>query len=238
MDKSWYHIHGLSGKTVSWIPSDSEERYKQNLLRRPDLLKKYGWDEHSVSYTFNKEGFRADEFTGGVGDSVVFLGCSLTVGVGMPLEDTWAYKVASILGLRRYNLGIGAGSNDTCFRMAYYWIPRLRPKYVVMLSPSENRIELITDEEQFLFVPSMYYDRFDGFYQEWIGHPANAQMNRIKNVMGVQTVCNSIGVPLLEIPVDDFLFNVQPIGRDLMHPGREWNDMVASAVLEKMQVVA
>jgi hypothetical protein len=59
----------------------------------------------------------------------------------------------------------------------------------------------------------------------------------LKNVMGVQTICNSIGVPLIEMPMEnvsgDLTIN-RIEGRDLMHPGREWNEVVASRFLDKI----
>ena len=134
--QSWYSMFDFAGKTSTWCPSDTEVRFDQNMAdpKQRALMEEYGWTRENVSYTFNAEGFRAEEFTDGVNDSVLFLGCSHTVGIGVDLESSWAYKVAHSLGLRRYNLGIGAGSADTCFRLAHHWIPLLRPKYVMMLT--------------------------------------------------------------------------------------------------------
>jgi len=204
-------------------------------------LEKYGWTRDNVSYTFNQYGFRADQFTRGSSDSVVFLGCSLTVGIGVDLESTWAYKVASSLGLRRYNLGVGASSADTCFRLAHHWIPRLQPKYVIMLTPSDTRIEMVLEKYLVNFMPTMstyiekeYAGILEAFYNGWLSHPANREMNRLKNVMGVRTICNSIGVPLLEIPVEkNWNGKERKFGRDLMHPGTEWHETVAKTFMEK-----
>jgi hypothetical protein len=216
-------------------------------------LENNGWSRDSITYTFNKDGFRSEEFTYEPSDSVLFLGCSLTVGIGMRLEDTWAYKVATTLGLRRYNLGVGGGGSDMCFRLAYHWIPRLRPKYVVMLTPSAERMEIVMDTENLLYLPAVH-DNKNSFYYNWLSHPANAEMNRLKSVMGVQTICNGIGVPLVEMPVEKCyggrdskeswirdLF--QPdrvkanIGRDLMHPGSSWHDGVADRVLVEIDKI-
>ena len=235
--QSWYKIHGYAGKTVAWCPSDSEIAFNQNMANAKTRakLEEFGWTKDNISYTFNKEGFRSDEFTDGADDSVLFLGCSHTVGIGVDLESTWSYKVASSLGLRRYNLAIGAGSADTCFRLAHYWIPKLRPKYVMMLTPSATRFEIVKDKEVIQFLSGKIPDvTVSGFYEHWLSNFANSQLNRLKNVMGVRTICNGIGTPLVEIPIDK-LFNrtMTPSARDLMHPGREWNEVVAERFLDK-----
>lgn len=237
--QSWYKIKGYAGKTVTWCPSDSEHRFKENVAdpRQLARLDKFGWTRDNVSYTFNRDGFRADEFTGGAHDSIVFLGCSLTIGIGMTLEDTWAYKVASSLGLRRYNLGVGGGGPDMCFRLAHHWIPRLRPKYVVMMTPNASRIEILTQDNNLLCLPNM--NNPTEFYTDWLSYPANADMNCLKSVMGIQTICNSIGVPLIDIPVDECIVGShQSWARDLMHPGREWNEKIANLFLERMNLGA
>lgn len=240
--QSWYKIYGYAGKTVTWCPSDSEDRWDANMAN-PDLrarLNKFGWTRDNVSYTFNKDGFRSEEFTYEPSDSVLFLGCSLTVGIGMTLEETWAYKVASSLGLRRYNLGVGGSGSDMCFRLAYHWIPRLRPKYVVMLTPNAARLEILDETENLLYLAS--HTANSAFFINWLMHPANADMNRLKSVMGVQTICNSIGVPLIEVPVEDVIVprngeRYQSWARDLMHPGNTWNERVTSTIMEKISAL-
>lgn len=141
-----------------------------------------------------------------------------------------------------------------CFRLAYHWIPRLRPKYVVMLTPNAGRLEILDETENLLYMPS--HTSNSPFYMRWLLHPANADMNRLKNVMGVQTICNSIGVPLIEMPVEEHTVPrknepveswerdiLQPnpskafLARDLMHPGWTWNLRVEKMFMEKISAL-
>jgi hypothetical protein len=259
--QSWYKIYGFAGKTFAWCTSDTEQRFDAHMAdpKNRKRLEDNRWARDSISYTFNKDGFRAEEFNYEPDDSVLFLGCSLTIGIGMRLEDTWAYKVADTLGLRRYNLGVGGGGSDMCFRLAYHWIPLLRPKYVVMLTPHAGRMEIVMDTENLKYIPSEpTHIHENGFYRNWLSHPANADMNRLKSVMGVQTICNGIGVPLVEIPVEMCWGRrekkqpwtpdlIQPervgervganVGRDLMHPGGSWHDEVANRFLDELMII-
>lgn len=245
-------------KTVNWVPGDEEWRFNENMadLGQRALLEKFGWTRDSISYTFNEHGFRADEFTYEPNDSVLFLGCSLTMGIGMNLEDTWVYKAASSLGLRRYNLGIGGGSPDMCFRLAHHWIPRLRPKYVMMLTPFSTRIELVMDNRVIQFVPNMplptpnrvygkiveeLREKFVSFYDSWLSHPANTDMNGLKCSLGVQSICDSFDTQLIEIPMDSLIIKPQDkegwnstVARDLRHPGVTWNQAVLDQFLENI----
>ena len=238
--QSLYTLNGSAGKTIKWCQSDSEERFDEHMANAKSRakLEEFGWTRDNVSYTFNRDGFRSEEFTYEPNDSVLFLGCSLTAGIGVDLESSWAYRVASSLGLRRYNLGIGAGSADTCFRLAHHWIPLLRPKYVMMLTPSDTRKEVLAGNEIINCMANMTYlpdEKIKDFYNYWLMHPANAEMNQLKNVMGVQTICNSIGVPLVEIHSNILASSrMATAGRDLMHPGREWNEKVATRFLDKI----
>jgi len=250
--QSWYKIHEYAGKTFAWCGSDTEQRFDGNMAdpKNRKRLENNGWARDSISYTFNKDGFRSEEFNYEPDNSVLFLGCSLTIGIGMRLEDTWTYKVANTLGLRRYNIGVGASSADTCFRLSHHWIPRLRPKYVMMMTPGNMRMEMVLDKHLVNLTPNTpnnarhtnahHVEMLQGFYDVWLSHPANSELNRLKNVMGVQTICNSIGIPLVEMPAEEALkvidWKLRATGRDLMHPGREWNDRVAQVFLEKLSV--
>ena len=252
--QSWYKIQGYAGKTSTWCPSDTELRFDQNMAdpKQRKLMEEYGWTRDNVSYTFNKDGFRSEEFTYEPDDSVLFLGCSHTVGLGVDLESSWTYKVASSLGLRHYNLGVGGGGPDMCFRLAHHWIPRLRPKYVMMLTPMAGRMEIVVENAIIQLLPKSLkhlertlIDKLEPFYNAWLSHPANTDMNLLKCSLGVESICNSIGVPLIEIPLDKLELEtfmgpegwwIGNIARDLLHPGKEWHQAVADKFLDKLSI--
>lgn len=248
--QSWYSLNKFIDTTTNWCPSDTEQRFNENMAdtKQRAKMEEFGWTRENVSYTFNKDGFRSEEFTDGVNDSVLFLGCSLTAGIGVDLESSWAYKVASSLGLRRYNLGVGGGGPDMCFRLAHHWIPRLRPKYVMMLTPNAARMEIVLNDAIIPCLPNMTHldadimRKVEGFYNGWLSHPANADMNLLKTSLGVQSICNSVGVELIEIQVEKL--NLYPnieyktwmstLGRDLLHPGKEWHEAVTARFLDEI----
>lgn len=237
-----YKMWGFSGTTRNWVITDTEELYKQNIKdpRYREQLIEYGWDDTSVTYQFNSHGFRCEEFNLDTErDSIVFLGCSLTAGVGIPLEDTWAYKVAKTLGLRCYNLGIGGTSADGCFRLAQHWIPILKPKYVCMLSPAMGRMELIDGDNIFGFLPlhlvpndemrrnlqrvteivlddtekkQFSFSQINSFYTLWATNNINIEMNLKKNQYAIRHICEKNNVKIFDLTTEDVgpIFN--PVG--------------------------
>lgn len=69
------------------------------------MLEKNNWINNSFTYSFNRDGFRCKEFTDG--PNIMFLGCSLTVGIGIPESTRWTDIVADKLNLRCANIESG-----------------------------------------------------------------------------------------------------------------------------------
>jgi len=134
-----YYRH--ANQTLSWLGFDQELYYKNNLKINYDQLQENGWiDYEPFTYSFNSLGFRGPEFTDE--PCLVTLGCSLTFGIGLPYDSTWAVLLAKKLDLKLVNLGVGGTSNDVAFRLAYSWLPRLNPKIVVLNATFSDRFEI------------------------------------------------------------------------------------------------
>lgn len=219
-----------ANKTLNWLPMDTEIRYNTNFKENHNKLKEFGWDSPSnaISYHFNEHGFRSDDFSHS--SSVLFLGCSLTLGIGVPYEKTWAYLVSKSLNLANYNLGIGGGSNDTAFRLGHYWIPKLMPKLVVWKMPDQDRIELLDrNEAHRILMTGKNYSPWADYYKIYVSQNFNGTLNRQKNLLAVTHICQNLNIPLVtmdnHIPRYDF-------GRDLAHPGIKSNQFHANTVID------
>ena len=109
-----------------------------------------------ISYAFNAHGFRCDEFMNSA--SVLYLGCSITEGVGLKQSDTWASQVHSRLFQNEpfYNLGKAANSIDANIRHALILIEtfKIKPNYIFFFVPAIFRYELMTDLGIFNYVPN------------------------------------------------------------------------------------
>jgi len=210
---------------------DTEKRYLDNLNTKRDLLKKCNWIDADITYKFNSYGFRSDDFSYEPG--IVFLGCSHTVGVGLPVESTWSHMVSTRLNVKRYNLGIGGASNDTAFRLGHHWIPQLQPKLVIFLSTNTARTELHTANTiEDIGVYNNFYNN-SVYYKEWVTNKTNTDMNYLKNLLALQQICSQHDIKFLH----EKFFNIEKteqLARDLVHLGVEPNKLIAEYFLSKL----
>ena len=227
-----------------WLPTDTKENYEK-LIQDPEHRKYFaemGWDQPGdITYKLNSHGFRCDEFSSG--PYVVALGCSYTVGIGLPIHDTWAYKVGEALNLKVANLGWGGYSADTCYRLAEYWVPELRPDYVCMLAPPKSRFELLLEDGHDLqvevFMPqseSQFYNINDQYIKHWFLNEKNAEINQRKNTLAVRQLCLDLNIPCTVIDGNTYMSRSrEEVGyaRDYMHSGPIAHKLVSKIFLNK-----
>lgn len=233
-----YYSHHAN-KTLLWIDSDQEESWLANMSdpqRRAQLVK-YGWDiPNAITYKFNSDGFRCNEFTDDQG--VIALGCSFTAGVGLPVDHIWASLVAKRMGLRLWNLGIGGASMDTCYRLLYLWIERLQAQYVLLLTPPIQRFELHTSTTVHCFHPQTIIHDIQKY---WYAMPSNGLLNFDKNLMAIQHLCHRHGKTLIVKSHEKDLFGLQPRdhwppARDMLHVGTLEHQHLAEKFLKEIDV--
>lgn len=228
----------------SWCPTDTEELWHHNRTTREQDLKRYGWWEQSnIAYSFNSQGFRSVDFDT-TRPSMMALGCSITVGIGLHQKDIWCERVSEKLGLPCWNLAQGGAGMDTLFRMAEHWIPRLRPTRVVMLCPSarfeimntQNRAQMLLPAEQ----QGRHYNphHLAEFYREWVMNPENIRLHDLKNLWAIERLCDRLKTPLHHWQWADMFGNkVDDFARDLAHPGAGVQAQFAERVLREIKPV-
>ena len=224
----------LANQVLEWLPTDTKENYEK-LIQDPghrEYFADLGWDQPgAITYRFNSHGFRADEFDHE--PCMVALGCSYSIGIGLPDEATWARQTATALGLKCANLAWGGYSADSCYRLAEYWIPKLTTRYVCMLVPPRSRIELLLDKEtpttrqlpMEVFLPksqSSLFDPNDNYLKHWFLNDENAKINQRKNILAIRQLCADSNIPCTVYNADDHMWwSREAIGyaRDYMHGG-------------------
>ncbi len=229
-DKDYFKspMANLANQELSWLPMDTENLYKKNLKTKRKLLKKYNWIDQKFTYKINSDGFRCERLKENQ-DCIIFFGCSFTIGIGLPIETVWPTIVAEKLGLKCYNLGIGGGSNDTAFRLGYYYIPKLKPKLVILLDTFSDRFELFDQDRNFV-----QYGHWsaDSYYKKWSFMDINGQINQTKNALALSSICGSNDARFLKFSVND----MEPfdLARDLCHNGVKSNKVFAEKVLKSL----
>jgi hypothetical protein len=234
----------LANQTLEWLPTDTKENYEK-LIQDPahqEYFAKLGWDKPgAITYKFNSYGYRADEFNGG--PYLVTLGCSYTAGIGLPDEVTWPRQVASAMGLKCANLAWGGYSADSCYRLAEYWLPRLNPDYVCMLTPPRHRIEVLLDPsfQQLgveVFMPQSYSSLFspsDHYLKHWFLNDENAKINQRKNIQAIRQLCVDLNIPCTIYNAEDHMWwSREEIGyaRDYMHGGPKIHNILTKKFVD------
>ena len=223
----------LANQEFNWNGTDSEELYQKNLRTNPAELERYNWIDRTITYKFNSHGFRADEFDSSA-PGVMFIGCSHTLGVGLPVESTWAHIVSTTLKLKNYNLGVGGSSNDTAFRLAYHWIEQLKPSLVVFLSAERTRLELqfVNDQIYDLSVWPIGFPTVDNFMKCWHSNDTNSDMNYLKNTLAVKQLCSERGIKYIQREAVNI--HLRDKARDLQHYGEKTHQHIAAMFLSKL----
>jgi len=150
-------------KKRKWFPSDTRKQY---LIAKEKYKILYG--PNDIEYKFNNKGFRCDNFEDWTKHPyrILFAGCSMTEGIGLPLEDTWAKimhkKICKHLKIKIPFWSIAAGGTglDEMTRYLYHYFDLLRPQIIISNLPEINRREF-WDPESLVFAPISNQERID-----------------------------------------------------------------------------
>lgn len=232
------HMH--AGQRYDWLGEDNPENF-ENALRAPESRTKLatsGWLEKQIEYKFNQDGFRSPEFDQEHPHLCAF-GCSFTFGVAIREEEIYCNLVANELGVTCYNFGVTGGSDDTSWRLARTWLPRLHPRLVIYQQTFEQRFEIIDDRQHATVMGinaalggKVAVGQGD-LYKTWMTNEVNWQVNAEKNLMAIKNLCHDLAIKLIVIRYEDFFKRTDDCSRDLHHPSPDVNKIVAQSILEK-----
>lgn len=136
--------------SIKWRLPDTEELFDHHMSKKDTKrqLKLAGWTKDNISYRFNNYGFRTDDDfdVKNPKSGNFFLGCSITEGTGLNVEDTWGFKINQKLGGVFYNFGQSGTGLDTQYRLFKTWAPIIKPKRAFTLGSFEPRREFFTKD--------------------------------------------------------------------------------------------
>jgi hypothetical protein len=235
----WHFGTTHAGRTYEWLSMDTEESF-QRLMQDPEHRQYFcskGWDRPgAITYKINSHGFRSEEFDS-TAASLVSLGCSFTNGIGLPETATWSHLVAQATGLKNYNLAWPGTSADTCFMLAQYWLPVLRPQLVVMAAPPKHRFDLISEDPKLphnTYMPSATWIPLDDhFVKTWLLNDRNAELNNSRNQWAVQGLCADLGITCLTYDAHECFSKSREeseYARDYKHAGPRGHQLLAERI--------
>jgi hypothetical protein len=230
--------------TKYWMePNDLEHHWLQNQQEpsRWEYLKQQGWlDSQAIEYILNRHGFRGDDFTESV--DAVALGCSYTFGHALPQHLIWTWKVSQTLGIKIANLGMNGAGISSCFRVLKYWLPTLRPKWILLLAPHLNRLEVVVSQRDDRMHTEMYLPRFtqepERFLRDYWFTDYNGLLERERSILAMRYLAVEYRADIIMMSVEQaeqHLWGLNDLARDFEHPGPRFQQRVADFFLEKIQ---
>lgn len=242
--KTFNYWSNYSNQELDFFSTDTIELYQKNISENYETMKSFNWIDTKFNYKFNSLGFRSDEFTD---HSILFLGCSITQGIGMPVEKIFPTLVSRKLDMPCINLGIERTSANTAFRLAYHFLPKLKPKIVVATLLYPHRLELLLPDKAIHFIPNIKYQQRDSYsakyyvdyYDKWLSSVENSTLNYKKNILAINQLCDLNGIKFVNytdfIQQDkaaSMMLDSTSRARDLVHPGESTHQLLAKQLLE------
>ena len=198
------------GKTVQWCHTDTPENLNKNPHRND-------WENADVTYTFNKQGFRTYDLVSLFKQPVnIALGCSHTLGVGMPADSIWPALIEKDTGIPTLNLGIGGGSTDCVSRILMNVSSLYTVRTVFIAWP-----ELTRFEKYFPHSISNMQSHDAGAEDVWNMSDSQSSQRFYKNQAIVYMLSKMHNFLVKEVDATDIIIKYRPHqqARDGMHPG-------------------
>lgn len=216
-DKSFNNI-------AFWMPSDTQDLWRRNSKKYPELMTELGWTEDNVFYKFDKYGFRNDENFDKAKHYNLVLGCSHTFGIGVRNEHVWYNHLKSKFPEPFYNAAIPGGSIGGCVRsLMGLQSEGMKIKRVFALIPDRTRYDVFWDTGENWEVVSWWTDHPKDL-TKWILAEQTLLMFYNTNRLALKQLCQQSNIEFVDIAVDsgddvDVRICEDRKARDLMHPG-------------------
>lgn len=223
----------LANQTLEWLPMDTAELYVKNLAHNREKLELNGWIDKKITYQFNSQGFRCAEFS--EEPSIMCLGCSFTIGIGLPIETIWPELIAKQLKMQCANFGIGGSSPDTAFRLCHGYIDKIKPKIVIFMVPPSIRCEFVAENNISNIIVSTDDKQHQDFFKLWASDDNNDYFNREKNILGIKMLCMERNIKFILTEAKELInLSSHLRARDLVHRGADAHQNISKVLLERI----
>lgn len=235
-----------------WLSTDSFARYDPS---------KSAYGLGDVFYKINSNGYRSIEFDPtSTKKKILFVGDSLTVGVGLPYKDNWTTIFTTELGNRdgceyeQHNLGVAGISNDVIAQIAFQAIPIIKPVLVLALFTESSRLVHFPRYDERVDIRAQQSNGrdqniADGYFA--LQTDANDMFRFVRSFNIIDSACRIHNIPWMwshwpvnNLPLSEMSDLVDMSNhferpdkiidraRDGLHPGHLWNSELAASVLK------
>lgn len=154
----------------------------------------------------------------------IALGCSYTYGAHLNREEAWPWLLEQLIETEVYNFGVGGGGLDTISRLAYYWVPKIRPKNVLIALKNIGLFEIFWNGSWIKLTPSEngFWEGVDiTMKEEQLFSKENVYINYYKHVEFIKHICRKYACNL--VLIDDDIPKSDHLAADGLHGGAPWH---------------
>ena len=206
---------------TDWSGTDTFRNFKKN----PEADK---WNDIGITYNFSNEGFRTYDFESLIDAKIdVALGCSHTMGVGLPVDWVWPNLVEKSRPYPMLNLGLGAGASDTVARILTNITGLFQIQTVFIFWPDMRRFEIYKDNTVEFIIPNNSQIEHAWNMDDNISRQRLYKNKLVTDLLGHNTVNLTDGNFRKDYQDTDF-------ARDGIHFGPETHKLIAKIFLEKL----
>lgn len=229
-----------------WELHDSEEKFNLHLKdeKSKNTLELAGWTRDNIRYRINDAGFRMDQNFRDLlpGNCNFYLGCSITFGIGLNLEDTWAWQLNRDLGGSFVNLSWPGGGIEAQYRLLRSWARRFRPRRAYTIGAFPNRREILLGQGKASRLGPWMDGKDLGLYRSLINED-ESRISFIRSMDAMRAVCAENDIEFY-VPCNQGVIEMQQQedgdlpARDLMHRGKSWHLRIAKKPMNWWQRLA
>ena len=220
-------VHYSQGKigNQEWLKYDEEAVFVANCNKYPNNKSLKYYKENPIEYGFNELGYRTPDDFNDTDEGNVFLGCSNTIGAGLHLENTWAYKLNKHIGGKFWNLSQGGCGIQTDYRLLLGWKDDLKIKNIFHFTYPWPRFEFFDEQGVIQFnqfgLNTARSHKYWNFYIDILSGEEYCNYNQMVYINAIKGVSHEIGCNyyyLTDKILDEFPENDNSLqARDLIH---------------------
>lgn len=126
--------------------NDKKLIYTNKLIK--DSKVSHSFENNNIQYNLNLKHYRSPEFSKDT--DILFAGCSITWGAGIPEENIWSSIVAKNLGLSHASVALSGDSVYGQVRRIFAYFKEFgHPKHLYALFPDFYRMPILTNKHIF-----------------------------------------------------------------------------------------